>query len=110
MNEAYEPLYGFAPLSEGQIQQYIQMYLPIVDLRMVTLITDAEDKLVGVGISMPSLSKALQKSKGKILPWGWFHLGKALFTKRREKVLDLLLVAVKPEYQSKGVNALLFPI
>lgn len=107
MNEAYSPLYGFSPLSQGQIKQYIKMYLPIVDLRMLTLITDANDTLVGVGISMPSLSVALQKAKGRILPFGWYHLLKALFVKRA-KVLDLLLVAIKPEYQNKGVNALLF--
>jgi GNAT superfamily N-acetyltransferase len=108
MNEAYEPLYGYSPLSQGQIEQYVKMYLPIVDLRMVTLITDQEDKLVAVGISMPSLSEALQKAHGKLMPFGWYHLLKALFMKRRAKMLDLLLVAVKPEYQNKGVNALLF--
>ena len=75
---------------------------------MVTLITDADDKLVCVGISMPSLAEALQKSHGRLLPLGWFYLLKALFMKRRAKMLDLLLVAVKPEYQNKGVNALLF--
>lgn len=107
MNEAYSPLYGFSSLSQRQINQYVKMYLPIVDLKMVTLITDADDKLVGVGISMPSLSTALQKAKGRILPFGWYHLLKALFLKR-PKVLDLLLVAIKPEYQNKGVNALLF--
>ncbi len=108
MNEAYSPLYGYAPLSQRQIEQYVRTYLPIVDLRMVTLITDADDKLVCVGISMPSLSEALQKAHGRLLPFGWFHLLKALFMKRRAKMLDLLLVAVKPEYQNKGVNALLF--
>lgn len=108
MNEAYSPLYGYSPLSQGQIDQYVKMYLPIVDLRMVTLITDADDKLIGVGISMPSLSEALQKAKGRMLPFGWYYLLKALFMKRRAKMLDLLLVAVKPEYQNKGVNALLF--
>ena len=108
MNEAYSPLYGYSPLSQGQIDQYVKMYLPIVDLRMVTLITDADDKLIAVGISMPSLSEALQKAKGRMLPFGWYYLLKALFMKRRAKMLDLLLVAVKPEYQNKGVNALLF--
>ena len=108
MNEAYQPLYGFAPLSQQQIDQYVKMYLPIVDLRMVTLIVDAEDNLIGVGLSMPSLAKALQKAKGKLLPFGWFYLLKALFFKKRANMLDLLLVAVKPEYQNKGVNALLF--
>ncbi|MFW9624507.1 N-acetyltransferase [Bacteroides graminisolvens] len=108
MNEAYSQLYGYSPLSQGQIDQYVKMYLPIVDLRMVTLITDADDKLIAVGISMPSLSEALQKAKGRMLPFGWYYLLKALFMKRRAKMLDLLLVAVKPEYQNKGVNALLF--
>jgi GNAT superfamily N-acetyltransferase len=93
MNESYSELYG---------------YLPIIDLRMVTLITDAADQLIGVGLSMPSLSEALQKAKGRLLPFGWYYLLKALFMKRRAKMLDLLLVAVKPEYQNKGVNALLF--
>ena len=108
MNEAYSPLYGYSPLTQRQINQYVKMYLPILDLRMVTLITDADDKLVCVGISMPSLAEALQKSHGRLLPLGWFYLLKALFMKRRAKMLDLLLVAVKPEYQNKGVNALLF--
>jgi len=72
------------------------------------LITDADDQLVGVGLSMPSLSRALQRAKGRMLPFGWYHLLKALYFKKRSKVLDLLLVAVKPEYQNKGVNALLF--
>ena len=108
MNEAYAPLYGYSALSPKQINQYIDMFLPIVDLRMVTLITDAEQKLVGVGISMPSLSEALQKAKGKLFPFGWWHLAKVLYLKKYGKCLDLLLVAVKPEYQNKGVNALLF--
>lgn len=108
MNEAYAPLFGYSALSQKQIRQYIKMYLPIVDLRMVTLITDAEDKLLGVGISMPSLSEALRKAKGRLLPLGWYYLSKVLFLKKHPKMLDLLLVAIKPEYQNKGVNALLF--
>ena len=108
INEAYTPLYGYSALTQKQIDQYVKMYLPILDLRMVTLITDAEDKLVAVGISMPSLAHALQKSHGRLLPFGWYYLLKALFFKKRSKILDLLLVAVKPEYQNKGVNALLF--
>lgn len=108
MNEAYRPLYGYSALSQRQIDQYIRMYLPIIDLRMVTLITDVDDRLIAVGLSMPSLSKALQKSNGRLLPLGWYYLGKTIFLKRYPKILDLLLVAVKPEYQNKGVNALLF--
>lgn len=107
INEAYAPLYGFSKMTQGQIDQYVKMYLPIIDLRMVSLVEDQAGELVAVGISMPSLSVALQKAKGKMLPFGWFHLLKALFIKK-PKVLDLLLVGVKQEYQSKGVNALLF--
>lgn len=108
VNEAYKPLYGYSALTQKQIDQYVRMYLPILDLRMVTLITDADDQLVAVGISMPSLSRALQQSHGRLLPFGWYYLIKALFFKKRSNILDLLLVAVKPEYQNKGVNALLF--
>lgn len=107
INEAYAPLYGYSKMTQGQINQYIKTYLPLIDLRMVSLVEDEAGELVAVGISMPSLSKALQKAKGKMLPFGWFHLLKALFVKK-PNVLDLLLVGVKPEYQSKGVNALLF--
>jgi len=107
MNEAYSPLFGYSALSQKQIEHYVKMYLPVVDLKMVPLIVDQEGNLVGAGISMPSLSKALQKAKGRLLPFGWFHLLKGLFWGKRE-IIDLLLVAIKPEYQNKGVNALLF--
>lgn len=107
MNEAYSPLYGYSPLTSGQIKQYIKMYLPIVDLKMITLIIQNDGNLIGVALSMPSLSRALQKAHGRLLPFGWYHLLKSLFI-RHDKVLELLLVAVKPEYQNKGVNALLF--
>lgn len=107
INEAYAPLYGFSKMTQGQIDQYVNIYLPLLDLRMVSIVETEDGELVAAGISMASLSKALQKAKGRILPFGWFYLLKALFIKR-PKVLDLLLVGVKPEYQSKGVNALLF--
>ena len=108
MNEAYSQLYGYSALSPKQIKQYIKMFLPILDLRMVTLVVDSEDQVIAAGISMPSLSEALQKGKGRLLPFGWYHLLKVIFLKKYPKVLDLLLVAVKPEFQNKGVNALLF--
>ncbi len=107
INEAYAPLYGFSKMTQGQIDQYVNTYLPLLDLRMVSIVETENGELVAAGISMASLSEALQKAKGRMLPFGWFYLLKALFIKR-PKVLDLLLVGVKPEYQSKGVNALLF--
>ncbi len=107
INDAYAPLFNFSRMTERQIDQYVNMYVPVLDLRMVTLVENAEGELVAVGISMPSLSRALQRARGKLFPLGWYHLLKALMW-RRPKVLDLLLVAVRPDYQNKGVNALLF--
>lgn len=106
VNEAYENLYQFSPLTRRQINYYIDIYLGLLDLSLVTCIVDKDDKLVGVGISMPSMSEALQKSKGKLFPTGWYHLLKGL--KGKNDKVDLLLVAIKPELQGKGVNALLF--
>lgn len=107
INEAYKPLPGFCELSQKQIELLVKDYMSIIDLRMVTLVEDADNNLIGVGISMPSLSVALQKAKGKLWPLGWWYLLKALFIKK-PPILDLLLVAIKPEYQNKGVNAMLF--
>lgn len=106
VNEAYDKLYGYVPLTPRQIDHYIGEYLGILRLDNVSVITDADDQLVAVGISMPSLSAALRKCGGKLFPFGWWHLLRAI--KGHSKVVDLLLVAVKPEYQNKGVNALLF--
>lgn len=106
INDAYDGLYEYSHLTEKQIDYYIDIYLGLLNLDLVTLIVDKDDQLVSVGISMPSMSKALQKSKGKMLPLGWWHLLKGL--KGKNDRVDLLLVAVKPEYQNKGANALLF--
>lgn len=106
INEAYDGLYGYSPLTERQINYYIDMYLGILRLEDVCVIVDADDKLVAVGISIPSFSRALQKGKGKLFPFGWWHLLKAL--RGKTDIVDLLLIAVKPEYLSKGVNALIF--
>lgn len=106
INEAYDGLYGYSPLTPRQIEYYIDMYLGILRLDDISLVVDKDDKLVAVGISIASFSRALQKSKGKIFPFGWWHLLKPL--RGKVDIVDLLLVAVKPEYQGKGVNALLF--
>lgn len=106
INEAYKDLYQYSQLSERQIEYYIDQYLGLLNLDLLTLIVDRNDKLVGVGISMPSMSRALQKSKGKLFPTGWYHLLKGL--KGKNDRVDLLLVAVHPDYQNKGANALLF--
>ena len=106
VNKCYSPLYGYSPLTNKQIEQYIKMYLPLVNRDMIALITDKNGKLVGVGISIASLAVALQKAKGRLFPFGWFHILKALFIKRPTR-LDFLIVAIDPEYQGKGVNAMI---
>ncbi len=110
INDTYKDLYGFSQLSEKQIAQYVDMYLPMADLNLITLIEDwnADKKLVGVGITIPSLARALQKChRGRMFPFGWWHLLRAIKYHKTEGV-DLLLMGVLPEYRLKGANALMF--
>lgn len=106
INEAYADLYGYCALSKRQIEYYIDMYLSLLRLDYVSLIVDSTDRLIGVGISLPSLSRALRKSGGKLFPLGWWHMLRAI--RGKNDVVDLMLIAVRPEYQSKGVNSLFF--
>lgn len=106
VNEAYSPLYGFSPLSDAQIEQFIKMYFPLVNMQLVSFIADENDNLVGLGISLASYAQALRKSKGRLFPFGWVHFLKPLLD-RKPKHLDFLLMAIKPEYQNKGVNAMI---
>lgn len=107
VNRAYAPLFGFSELTRKQVDKYADEYLKLLDLRLLTVIEDANGEPVAMGVCIPSLAVALQKAKGKLFPFGWWHLLKALKVKR-SKIVELLLVAVLPEYQNKGVNALLF--
>lgn len=108
LNRAYAPLYGFVPLSEKQIDNYVKMYVPLLRWDLVSIIIKEEtDEVVAFGIAMPSLSLALQKAKGNLFPTGWYHLLKAMKSKKN-KVVDLLLMGIAPEYQGKGVNAMIF--
>ena len=110
INDTYKDLYGFSELSEKQIEQYVDMYLPMADLNLITLIEDwnADHKLVGVGITIPSLARALQKClRGRMFPFGWWHLLRAI-KYHKTKGVDLLLMGVLPEYRMKGANALMF--
>lgn len=104
IEEAYSELYGTVPMTERQVEAYVKQYLGFVDLRYTKIIIDADDRAVGFGISMPSLSHALQKAKGRLFPFGWYHLLHAL---NHPEGLDLYLVAVRNEYQSRGLTALL---
>ncbi len=106
INKAYDKLYGYSPLTPRQIDHYIEQYLGLIKLDNVCVIVDGDDNLVGVGISVPSFSRALQKSGGHLFPFGWRHFIKPMYGK--VDTVDLLLVAIDPDYQGKGVNALLF--
>ena len=107
INETYCVLYGYSLLSEKQIDQYVDLYLGFIDLKMVTFIENEDGELIAAGVSMPSLSEALQKCRGELFPLGWWYLLKTIFIKKPD-TLDLLLIGVKPEWQNKGVNSLLF--
>ena len=110
INTCFKDLYGYSELSDKQISQYIDMYLPMADLSLITGVEDwnAEKKLVAVGISIPSLSVALQKCRrGRLFPMGWWHILRAL-KQHKTKGVDLLLLGVLPEYRMKGANALMF--
>ena len=108
LNKSYKDLYGYVELTDKQIDYYVNMYIPLLRLEFLSLVLRQEDhKLIGFSIGLPSLAKALQKAKGKFLPAGWYHLYRAIKSDNN-KVLDLLLIGVDPEYQGKGVNALMF--
>lgn len=105
LNEAYKDLFGFARLTDEQIQFYIKLYFSFFRLDTVVLVENDEGDLIALGIAMPSFTKALQKAKGKLFPSGWYHMLKAI---KKNDLLDLYLIAVHPDYQNKGANAILF--
>ena len=110
VNKTYSHLYGFSDLSDRQRDQYIKMYFPFADLDLVTVIEDGNknNEIVGIAITIPSLSRALQKCRrGRLFPFGWWHILRAIKFHKTEAV-DLLLIGVLPEYRSKGANALIF--
>ena len=110
INVTYSHLYGFSELTDRQIDQYVKMYFPLADLDLITVIEDGnkDNQLVGLAITIPSLTRALQKCRrGRLFPFGWWHLLRAIKFHKTE-VVDLLLIGVLPEYRSKGANSLVF--
>ena len=107
LDAAYQKLYNYQPMTERQKQYYCKMYFPILNFDFVTMVANAQDEIVAVGLGMPSLSEALRKCGGKLFPFGWYHLLKALKSKKMTD-FDLLLIAVRPDYQDKGVTAIIF--
>lgn len=105
VNETYNILYGFSTLTERQMKYYIKMYLSFARTDLISIIVDKDDNVVSMGITMPSLSKAMQKSKGSLFPFGFIYMLKAL---KKNDVVDFYLMAVHPDYQNKGVSAMIF--
>ena len=107
LDSAYQKLYNYQPMTPRQKQYYCKMYFPILNFDFVTMVANEKDEIIAVGLGMPSLSKALRKCRGRMFPFGWYHLIKALRAKKMTD-FDLLLIAVRPDYQDKGVTALIF--
>lgn len=107
LNEAYKPIFGFSELSAAQIDGFLDKYLRLIDKQLIPVVVNAKDEVVGVAVTMGSLSQAMQKAKGRLWPLGWWPLLKALKW-RPEDNAEMLLVAVRPDYQGLGVNALFF--
>lgn len=110
LNICYGNLYGFASLGERKVDQLVDQYIRIADLNLVSIIVDGNlnNKMVGFGITFPSLSKAQRKLKnGKLLPFGWIGMLDAIKWHHADTV-DMLLIGVLPEYRGKGANALIF--
>lgn len=104
VNEAFSQLYEYAPFSDEQIRRYLQTYIPILNPDFVAMIVDANDDVVGFGFCVPSLSKAVKKARGRLLPFGIFHIYRAL---KKNDTLEALVIGVKPQYQGRGASLLI---
>ena len=107
MNQAYAPLFGYSSFTPNQVDYFLKMYLPVADMELIPLVENDKGELVAAAVTMASMSKALQKSKGKLFPVGWWHMFKALKLKHEDTV-NMMLIAVRPDMQGLGVNALIF--
>lgn len=107
LDTAYQKLYNYQPMTKRQKEFYRDHYFPLVNFDFVSIVVNEKDEIVGVGVGMPDISKAVKKCKGRLFPFGWFYILKALKAKKIE-AFDLLLIAIRPDYQGKGVNSLIF--
>ena len=105
LNSAYAKLHGFSELSPGQCDDLKKQFLTNINVDYVSIVLDSDDQVVGFGVALPSLSKAMQKAKGSLFPFGWMHMLNAL---KQNDTIDLLLIAIDEKYKNKGVNAMIF--
>ena len=107
INLAYKDLFDFTELPPEVIDSYVDTYMALLDLKFITLVEDNDGRLIAVSLTMPSIAHAVKKGGGSLFPLGWWHLLKSMFFKY-EDALELLMIAVDPEYQGRGVHAMLF--
>lgn len=105
MNDAFSVLYGYGTITEDQMDAYTKQYFGFIRPEFVSILIDSDDDVVGFGISMPNLTKALQRCNGRLFPFGFLHILNAI---RRNDVVDMYLVGVRPDFHGKGVTALIF--
>lgn len=105
LDETYKTLSTYTPISDEQIKTYKEKYFPFIDKNYVICVVDENQELVSFAITMPSYSKALQKSKGKMFPFGWWHF---LQASRKNDRANFYLIGIHPEYQRRGVTAIIF--
>ena len=105
LNSAYAHLYGFSELSHSQCDDLKRQFLSKINVDYVSIILDSDEQVIGFGVALPSLAKAVQKSQGSLFPFGWMHILKAL---KQNDTIDLLLIAIDEKYKNKGVNAMIF--
>ena len=107
LNQSYTNIFGFSELSPQQIDEFIGKYINLIDKKLIPVVVNDKDEVVGAAVTMGSLSKTMQKTKGKLFPFGWFHFLRTLKWKPEDNA-EMLLVAVRPDYQGLGVNAMFF--
>jgi len=107
LNEAYKPIFGFSELSPAQIDDFLEKYVKLINPILLPIVLNEKDEMVGVAVTMGSLAGALRKSHGKLWPFGWYHILKSLKWKTEDHT-EMLLIAVRPDYQGYGVNAMFF--
>ncbi|MBR0247060.1 MAG: N-acetyltransferase [Bacteroidales bacterium] len=107
VNRTYCQLFDFTVLPPEVIDQYVDTFLGVLDMKYITLVEDAEGKLVAMALTMPSIAHAVKKANGYLFPLGWWHIFKSMYIKH-EEALELMLIAVDPDYRNRGVHAMLF--
>lgn len=104
-SKTYSKLSTYVPISNAQIEYFKKRYISFINPEYIKFVLDSDNKMVAFSIVMPSFSKALQKAKGKLLPFGLFHLLRA---RKNSKDVTFYLIGVHPDYQNKGVTAIIF--